>query len=194
MSLEYERKYAATEDALHHIAQKMGDPTQVLSMETTYYDTRNGALSRQHITLRRRIENGVGICTLKTPTGTLARGEFQVEAASIEEALPMLCKLSDYKELLALTADGVFPVCGAKFTRRAYRVSFGDSMLEIALDQGVLLGGKKECPLFEVEVELLSGKQEDADLYGTILSATYALQEENKSKFRRALDLAKGEN
>ncbi len=194
MALEYERKYAATEDSLRLIAKGMGDPTQILSMETTYYDTRDGALSRQHITLRRRTENGVGICTLKTPTGTLARGEFQVEAATIEEALPVLCKLSGYKELLVLTADGVVPVCGARFTRRAYQVSFGDSLLEIALDKGVLLGGKRECPLFEVEVELLSGKQQDADLYGAILSAKYTLQEEKKSKFRRALDLAKGES
>lgn len=194
MALEYERKYAATEDSLRLIAQGMGEPTQVLSMETTYYDTQNGALSRQHMTLRRRTENGTSICSLKTPTDTLARGEFQVEAASIEEAIPVLCKLSGYKELLPVTAGGVFPVCGAKFTRWVYRVAFGDSMLEIALDQGVLLGGKKDCPLFEVEVELLFGKPEDADLYGAILSAKYTLQEEKKSKFRRALDLAKGEN
>lgn len=193
MALEYERKYAATEETLRLIGQGMGEPTQVFFMETTYYDTRDGALSRQHITLRRRLENGVGICTLKTPTGTHARGEFQVEAVSVEAALPVLCKLSGYEELLALTAGGVFPVCGAKFTRRAYRVSFGESLLEVALDQGVLLGGTNELPLFETEVELLSGKPEDADLYGAILSAKYALREEKKSKFRRALDLAKGE-
>lgn len=194
MALEYERKYAATEETLRLISQGMGDPDQIFSMETTYYDTRDGALSRQHITLRRRMENGIGVCTLKTPTGTHARGEFQVEAASIETALPILCKLSGREELLSLTASGVFPVCGAKFTRRAYRIAFGDSLLEVALDQGVLLGSTKELPLFEAEVELLSGKQEDADLYGAILSAKYALLEEKKSKFRRALDLAKGEN
>lgn len=193
MALEYERKYAATEESLRLIGTKMGLPTQVLSMETTYYDTRNDALSARHITLRRRLENGVGVCTLKTPTGTNARGEFQTEAACIEDALPVLCKLSGYEELLALTKDGVSPVCSARFTRQAYRIPFGESLLELALDQGVLLGGGRQQPFFEVEVELLSGKPEDADVYGTVLAATYALNEEKKSKFRRALALAKGE-
>ena len=130
---------------------------------------------------------------MKTPTGTNARGEFQIEATSIEDALPILCKLSGYEALLALTKDGVFPVCGAKFNRQAYRVSFGGSLLEVALDQGVLIGGSKELPFTEVEVELISGQTEDADMYSTILAGKFALQEEKKSKFRRAFALAKGE-
>lgn len=193
MALEYERKYAATEETLRLIGTKMGSPTQVFSMETAYYDTRDGALSRQHITLRRRLENNSPICTLKLPTGTLARGEFQTQCPSIEDAIPVLCKLSGFSELLSLTAGGVAAVCGVRFTRQAYRVSFGESLLELALDQGVLLGDGRQQPFCEVEVELISGKPEDADVYGTVLAATYALNEEKKSKFRRALALAKGE-
>ena len=193
MALEYERKYAATEASLRLIGEKLGQPTQTLSMETTYYDTEDGALSGRHITLRRRLENGVGVCTLKTPAGTNARGEFQVESSSIEDAIPALCKISGYEELLACTDGGVFPVCGARFTRQAYRISFGDSLLEVALDRGVLSGGGKKQPFSEVEVELISGKTSDADLYGAVLATTYALTEEKKSKFHRAFALAKGE-
>jgi inorganic triphosphatase YgiF len=193
MGLEYERKFRADKETLEKIDASLKESPYLLQMETTYYDTPGGALSQRKITLRRRLENGISVCTLKTPTGTAARGEFQVECDSITNAIPILCKLSGLSELLSLTAAGVVPVCGAKFTRTARKVSFGDSLLEIALDQGILMGGGKEQSLFEVEVELLSGKEQDADLYAALLSQRFSLQEEPKSKFRRALSLARGE-
>ena len=193
MGLEYEKKYRADLETLQKINCALSEDPYLLEMETTYYDTPSGALSQRKITLRRRFENGVSVCTLKTPTGTAARGEFQVEKQSIKEAIPELCKLSSDAELLSLTAEGVIPVCGAKFTRIARKVSFGNSTLEVALDKGVLIGGEKELPLYELEVELLSGETKDADLYSNLLAAKFGLQEEKHSKFRRALALAKGE-
>jgi len=193
MGLEYEKKYRADFESLALINASLAEPSFLLEMETTYYDTPDFVLSGQKITLRRRFENGKAVCTLKTPTNTAARGEFQVEKADIAEAIPILCKLSGFEELQTLTACGVIPVCGAKFTRTARKVSFGNSTLEVALDQGVLTGGEKELPLYEVEVELLSGDRADADLYGKLLAAKFSLSEEKHSKFRRALALAKGE-
>lgn len=193
MGLEYEKKFRSSENALKEMDAALTQPPYVLQMETTYYDTPTGDLSKRKITLRRRLENGVSVCTLKTPTGTAARGEFQVECDSINDAIPILCKLSNLEELLSLTAQGAIPVCGAKFTRKARRISFGDSLLEVALDQGFLIGDGKELPLFEVEVELLSGEIRDADIYADLLARKFSLQEEPKSKFRRALDLAKGD-
>ncbi len=193
MGLEYERKYAADENTLQKIHASFSEPSYILQMETTYYDTVDSALSRQKITLRRRFENGVSVCTLKTPAGIIGRGEFQTEADSIESAIPVLCQLSGFDWLKTLAQKGLVRVCGAKFTRIARKIPFGSSLLEVALDQGVLSGGGKELPLYEVEVELLSGFPKDADLYGALLSAKFSLQEETKSKFRRAMDLAKGE-
>ena len=193
MGLEYEKKYRADRETLNRIDNTLTEPLCLLEMETTYYDTPDGALSKRKITLRRRFENGISVCTLKTPTNTAARGEFQVEKADIAEAIPELCKLSGFDELLSLTAGSVVPVCGAKFTRTARQVAFGKSTLEIALDRGVLIGGGKELPLYELEVELLYGEPKDADLYGNILAAKFSLCEEKTSKFRRALALAKGE-
>ena len=193
MGLEYEKKFRADENVLKEMDEALKEPPYILQMETTYYDTPKGDLGRRKITLRRRLENGVSVCTLKTPTGTAARGEFQVECDSITDAIPILCKLSNLEALLFLTAEGVMPVCGAKFTRTARKISFGDSLLEVALDSGILIGGGKAQPLFEVEVELLSGEMRDADLYASLLARKFSLQEEYKSKFRRALSLARGE-
>ena len=193
MGLEYEKKYCANREVLQKMQQSFSEPSYVLNMETTYYDTPDNALSKQKITLRRRFENGISICTLKTPMSGAGRGEFQTEADSIESAIPTLCKLSGFIELDILAKSGLKEVCGAKFTRIARKISFGSSTLELALDEGFLLGGNKKLPLFEVEVELLSGETKDADLYGHLLAEKFHLQEETQSKFRRALALAKGE-
>ena len=193
MGFEYEKKYRANEETLKAIDASLKEDPYSFQMETTYYDTPDRALSNRKVTLRRRLENGVSVCTLKTPTGTAARGEFQIECDNIWDAIPVLCKLSNLEEMPTLTAEGVIPVCGAKFTRTARKISFGDSLLEVALDQGILIGGNMQQPLFELEVELLSGSEQDADLYAALLAQKFSLQEEPKSKFRRALDLAKGE-
>ena len=193
MGFEYERKYRADRETLQKIQNTLSEPAYIFQMETTYYDTPDEALSRQKITLRRRLENGISVCTLKTPTGGVGRGEFQTEADSIEDAIPILCKLSGLEELEAIAGKGLIEVCRARFTRTARKIRFGDSTLELALDEGFLFGGSKALPLYEAEVELVSGETRDADLYGALLANKFSLQEETKSKFRRALALAKGE-
>jgi len=193
MGLEYERKYRADEETLCRIHKSLSEPPYVLQMETTYYDTADNTLSRQKITLRRRFENGISVCTLKTPANGLGRGEFQIEADRIEDAIPTLCKLSNFSYLESIAKEGLKEVCGARFTRTARKIIFGSSILELSLDQGILSGGGRALPLYEVEVELISGNPKDADLYGELLASKFSLQEETKSKFRRALALAKGE-
>lgn len=193
MGYEYERKYRADKETLQKINISLSEPTSIFEMETTYYDTPDEALSKQKITLRRRFENGISVCTLKTPASGVGRGEFQIEAESIESAIPELCKLSGYEPLEKLATSEIAAVCGAKFTRIARKITFGNSILELALDEGFLLGGEKVLPLYEVEVELVSGDAKDADLYGTLLASKFSLQEETSSKFRRAMALAKGE-
>lgn len=193
MGLEYERKYKTDAQTLQKIHASLPAPYDTFQMETTYYDTADCALSQRKITLRRRFENGISVCTLKTPAGGFGRGEFQTEASTIHEAIPILCKLSGFAELEDIIKSGLTEVCGAKFTRIARKISFGNSILELALDQGVLLGNGRQLPLCEVEVELISGASKDADQYGALLSAKFALQEEFVSKFRRAMALAKGE-
>ena len=283
MGVEFELKFRATPEQLDKVEQGISGERQVIEMETTYYDTPDGALSQRKYTLRRRMENGVSVCTLKTPvvegngflatlemteeetipsgerwerrrgriqrpervaavsrcqgapstqadaghrnrtgkeridthhargvTGdspeewnaegsvpytrndTPGRREFEVNCDSIEKAIPELCKLSGVG-LTALTAGGVAPVCGARFTRVASTLELPECTVELALDRGVLLGGGREIPLYEMEVELKSGSREAAALYAMALAQTYGMKSEKHSKFRRALDLARGE-
>lgn len=192
MGIEFELKFRATPEKLEAIRRQVAGPEQELSMETTYFDAPDGALSRRHLTLRCRKENGQSVCTLKTPEGELGRGEYEINCPDIRQALPELCKLSGRPELLELTAGGVMPVCGARFNRIAKVLELEDCVVELALDQGILSGGGREIPLCEVEVELKSGSREGARAYAMALAMLFGLESETRSKFRRALALAEG--
>lgn len=193
MGVEFELKFSAEPEQLEAVAAAYPVEYHRISMETTYYDTTDHALSDRHVTLRRRMENGESVCTVKTPISQLGRGEWECQCEDIESGIKELCKHGAPKDLLILTADGVAPVCGAKFTRRAGVVTLQDAVVEIALDRGILSGGGKEIPLCEVEVELKSGPEDAALKFGMVLAAKFGLIPQKKSKFRRALALAKGE-
>ncbi len=193
MGMEFEVKFAAEPDIQAAILEAYPGDYRQIRMETTYFDTADGALSARHITLRRRMENGLAVCTVKAPIAGQGRGEWECAGDNIEDAILELCKLGAPKELLYLTVNGVAPVCGARFTRQAAELSHLGGKVELALDSGVLLGMGAELPLQEVEVELKSGEPEVALDFARQLQARFGLREENKSKFRRALALAKGE-
>ena len=172
------------------VRQALGGAWVRYDMHTTYYDTPDRALSARKWTLRRRLESGISVCTLKTPAG-LGRREYEVRCDTIEEAITELCKLDGPKELLALTAGGVVPVCGAAFTRFAKLVELPEGAVEVALDSGELFGGENRQPLCELEVELKAGTPVVAQNFALQLAVQFPLVPETKSKFNRALALAR---
>ena len=189
MGREFELKYRATGDQLREIEAFYGQFHQI-AMETTYYDAPDGVFSRLRWTLRRRMENGVSVCTLKSNLSDGSRGEWETECGDILSAVPRLIALGAPKELAEYTSQGVRPTCGARFTRKALTLAAGEGTVELALDSGVLLGGGKELPLAEVEVELKQGRDQDAVAFAQALAARFGLTPEPKSKLRRALELA----
>ncbi|MBQ8237836.1 MAG: CYTH domain-containing protein [Oscillospiraceae bacterium] len=189
MGTEFELKYVAEESAFDGLKLE-SDHWQTYQMATTYYDTPDALLGKLRWTLRRRFENGVSVCTLKTPAGGHGRNEYELECGDIHTALPLLVEAGAPAELLTLTAGGIQEVCAARFHRLAGQVLLGDTTVELALDKGVLLGGGRELPFVEVEVELKSGDQATAVAYAQALAAKFNLRPEPKSKYKRALMLA----
>lgn len=190
MAIEYELKLNAEPQALISVEKDLGGSWRQIEMRTTYYDTPERTLSARKWTLRRRLENGLSVCTLKTPAD-LGRQEFEVNCDTIEMGIEELCKLGAPQELVLLTAGGVEPVCGADFTRLARTVDLEGCTVEVALDKGTLFGGDKTQPLCELEVELKDGEPNMARSFAMLLAAKYGLQPEHKSKFKRALALTR---
>jgi inorganic triphosphatase YgiF len=191
MALEYELKYTADEEALSSIARVLPPATQEIQMHTTYFDTPAGDFAARRYTLRLRKENEKTVVTLKTPAKEKGREEYEVEAASLEAAIPELCKLGAPAELPELAAKGLAPLCEAKFHRTTWDLFIGDAYIELALDKGVLIGGGKEEPFCEVEVELKEGDKEIVDAFGADLANACGLKKQPKSKYQRAKALAK---
>jgi len=193
MGVEFELKYRATPEVLAQIDRFAEGEQTVYQMQTTYYDTPDGKLSAVYYTLRCRMENDTAVCTLKAPIEGQGRGEWELNCDDITAAIPELCKLGAPADLMNRTAGGVIPICGARFTRIAKTVELPDCTVEVALDKGVLMGGGRELPLCEVEVELKSGEPAYCEAYARQLAVLFGLEPEKKSKFRRALALYKGE-
>ena len=59
MGVEFELKYRASEKIQKTVIEHSQGPGLMITMETTYYDTPDGALEKLHYTLRRRLENEI---------------------------------------------------------------------------------------------------------------------------------------
>ncbi len=189
MGREFELKYRADAPTLAAIRAKFGEFTTI-AMETAYFDNPQGDLRRRHWTLRRRLENGRSVCALKTPLPDGSRGEWETECGSITDAISELCKLGAPAELEAMARQGLTQSCAARFTRLAAVVELQAATVELALDQGLLLGGGQALPFAEVEVELKAGSDDAAIAFASALAREFRLAREPKSKIQRALALA----
>lgn len=189
MGREFELKFRADVEKIAAIQEKYSGFTPI-SMETSYYDTPDLKLAFHRWTLRRRKENGVCVCTFKRPQPDGSRGEWEVEADSIMEGVMKLCQAGADWELMRLSAGGLMETCGARFTRLAAALELPGGRVELALDQGVLLGRGKELAFAEVEVELKEGADSVARDFAEALAEEFSLTEEPESKFARAMTLA----
>ncbi len=170
-------------------------PPRLLEMRSTYYDTADRLLGRARVSLRRRLENGQSIVCCKAPLagqpdGKLRR-EYECAAAEPAEALQTLLALGA-PELVARAAEqGIAPVCGAEFTRRAVLLApRAGCTCELALDYGRLCGVQTQIPLCELELELKSGPAEPVQQLAMELMLRFGLETEPRSKFARARVLA----
>ena len=185
MGRELELKYRATAQQIAEI-QAIYSGFTTISMETTYFDNPDKTFSALRWTLRRRMENDRSVCTLKTPLPDGSRGEWELECDDILAAIPKLCALGAPEELISMAAPGLNPSCGARFTRLAKLIAEESFTVELALDQGVLLGGGKELAFAEVEVEYKSGSEEAAVIFANALAKRFDLIPEPRSKIARA--------
>lgn len=193
MGKEFELKFRADSGTLARIENAMGGGFTPMEMRTTYYDTPQGALSARKWTLRCRMENGRSVCTLKTPGNGLSRGEWDCECTDILAAVPLLAQQAELPELTELAGAGLIRVCGAAFVRRCKLLTLGRTMVELALDEGVLENRGVTMPFAEAELELKSGSEETMLLFARKFQGDFGLVAEEKSKFARARALGQEE-
>jgi inorganic triphosphatase YgiF len=163
---EIELKLAVPAAALTRLRgrlRRLGEPrTQLL--DTMYFDTPERLLGGQGLALRLRRQGRHWVQTLKSGDASAAlsaRGEWELPVAgrALElQRLPAAART-------ALRSAGLDPQAAAtlrpgfrtRFRRSTWLVEHDGAQVEIALDEGEVIAGKRRAPLSELEFELKGG-------------------------------------
>lgn len=204
--MEIELKYLV--DNAEKIEQIFSDPylesikdketEEEIEMHAVYFDTEDRRLYREGIVFRVRKEGRRLAATLKwngsSEEGMHKREEINVPVSDEEKLVKPDIQIFAQSEMCQVLADLVgkrtlIPMMDVYFSRRQVRVDTGRSISEISLDKGRIECGGKIAPISELEIELYSGEEEDMMALGRHISQKYGLSAENKSKYKRGLDL-----
>jgi len=118
---------------------------------SVYFDTPDLALQKAGVSLRVRESKGRRVQTLKRGEG-LSREEHEAPVAGDEPDRD----LGPLKDLLP-EGDRLDPAFNVRVTRRQRTFCYQDAEIELALDQGEVIGGTRHSPICEVELELKQG-------------------------------------
>lgn len=165
---------------------------------STYFDTPELELKALGIALRVRRIGRKRIQTLKVP-GNKATGfqhliEYEQEVSQDEPDLSLI----DSKPLQKLFAkaklhDRLTAVFTTDIKRRITILQYGESEIEMALDQGSISTPDKSMPLSEVEFELRSGHAIDILNLALEIHGKLPFSMERRSKAHRGYSLFTGE-
>ncbi|MES2483519.1 MAG: CHAD domain-containing protein [Pseudomonadota bacterium] len=174
---ELEIRFEVPEGAWEALAQEMsGFDTHALALHATYADTPGRDLARAGVALRVRLEGDRRVQTLKSPgANALERLEDEValgrahddqpwpapdlnrhQSAAVQHVMRAALGLGSGEPLPA-----VAPVFEVKVRRRVRRIAHGTSVIELALDDGLLLASGRRRPIRELELELVEGNTRD---------------------------------
>ena len=204
--MEIELKYQV--DNAEKIEQIFSDPylesikdketEEEIEMHAVYFDTEDRRLYREGIVFRVRKEGRRLTATLKwngsSEEGMHKREEINVPLTEEAKLVKPDIQIFDQSEMCQVLTDLVgkrtlIPMMDVYFSRRQVRVDTGRSISEVSLDRGRIECGGKTAPVSELEIELYSGEEEDMMALGRHISEKYGLTAENKSKYKRGLDL-----
>ena len=159
-----------------------GERREPRLFDSTYYDTDDRRLAREGVTLRRRVENGVGAWQLKLPKGA-ARLELELEG---DETIPARAVAL----LVGLTRGRpLVPVAFLRTRRETLAVHRNGSVLaEVVLDGVSVLEGERVAGAFEeLEIELFEGTDDDLRRLERLLRGAGATDAPSSTKLARVL-------
>lgn len=195
MSTERELKFRLAPRAAARASRELvlGAP---LALSSIYFDTPERKLSRARAALRLRRVGRRWLQAFKCERAPGARGEWEVVVprGTLEVArlpLPEIRNASGIDP--ASIQRRLKPLFETRFTRRAANVRLPAATLEVALDRGSILAGRRREPILELEIELKSGAPAAMLRYAHTLVQPLGLQLSLASKAERGYRLALGE-
>ena len=149
--------------AAHSLRSMDAEPTKEEQLLSVYFDTAEGRLRKNEISLRVRHVGGERVQTIKNQTSGIpfSRGQWEHK---IDGDVPDL-RFARGTPLAALLTKKLRSALSPIFSTHVHRVTRslreGGSFIEMALDKGLVRAGRKVQPICEVELELKRGKVAD---------------------------------
>ncbi|CAI0803907.1 CYTH domain-containing protein [Serratia ficaria] len=202
MTVEIELKFIATSEAVAALPQQLAAwPNQHSApqkLTNIYFETADNFLRSQDMGLRIRGFDDSYEMTIKTAGkvvgGLHQRPEYNVAIAAPELALerfpadiwPEGCDLAALQQALQ-------PLFRTDFVREKWVVTYGESEIEVGLDQGEVRAGELSEALCEIELELQQGNTGDLLALANALAEHGGLRQGSLSKAARGYHLAQGD-
>ncbi|QCR35011.1 inorganic triphosphatase [Nissabacter sp. SGAir0207] len=201
MTVEIELKFIAAPAAVAALPAKVSSLKSQHSapqhLTNIYYETPDNTVRGMDMGLRIRGFDGRYEMTIKTAGkamgGLHQRPEYNVE---LEEPTLDLARFPaeiwpEGCDVMALQGE-LQPLFQTDFMREKWLVTFQQSEIEIALDQGSVKAGELSEPLCEIELELKTGNTDDLLALAAWLGEEGGLRQGGLSKAARGYHLAKG--
>lgn len=165
------------------------------AMAARYFDTAELALHKNRAAYRIRREDDALVATLKaggsSTNGLHRRLEVNVPVESAQADLSVFAGIEEIAAVVAsLQRAKLQVVAETDFVRETVLLDSSGTLIEIALDRGIIRAGAKTAPILEVELELKSGAQQEIERLGAVLCQNLPLRPEPQSKFYRGLLLS----
>ena len=201
MTIEIELKFIATADAAANLADNLAqwpsEHSNGQKLSNTYFETADNQLRHWDMGLRIRGFGDSYEMTLKTAGQTVGglhqRPEYNV---ALTEPVLDIQRLPaevwpENTDLDALQQQ-LQPMFSTNFVREKWVVTYQNSEIEVALDQGDIVAGELSEPLHEIELELKKGQRDDLLAFAEELAKHDGLRLGSLSKAARGYALAKG--
>ncbi len=144
-----------------------GLATQRQRLLNTYYDTPDLALHQRRVALRFRRKGADWLLTVKSAEpasgGLAVRSEWETQATPGQFDFAHV-DAPELKDFLDAATARLEPIFTTDFRRQIWRVPFGESLIELALDRGHIASGERRERICEIELELVDGRV--ADIFG----------------------------
>ena len=170
-----------------------------VKMKAVYFDTEDGDLTKNHFSVRVRMEGDRRFATLKWGGTADENGLHQQNEVNIPftddsyfiQLDPKLFLVCDEGQHFLDIIDGkpLVNLLEMRFIRKRVRITYKNSVMELSVDSGTIITDKGDIPISEMEIELFSGQKEDVEAIGGILAQKYNLQPKLTNKFADGLAL-----
>ncbi len=161
-------------------------------LSSTYYDTPDGRLAAQGLSIRIREEGGSRVQAVKTQgSAVISRSEFECSVDDTQ-GFPALTGVGAIDDMLSAAAPELAPVALIYVDRWAAEITFRETRIELAIDLGRAQacddqGHQHAQPLAEVELELIEGDPSRVFDFAKLLIANAPLRFCARTKLQTAL-------